>query len=142
MHDFFMKNGLIHQTSCPNTPQQNGVAERRNRKLLEMTQAMLFDAQVPKIFWPEAIATSAYLLNRLPTQVLHHKIPLQVLATQTAIPPILTLPPRVFGCSVFVHTPKSIEPNLILVQKNVFLLGMINTKKGIGATIQSLIVFM
>ena len=47
MQDFFRENGLIHQTSCPNTPQQNGVAERKNRKLLEMTRAMIFDAQVP-----------------------------------------------------------------------------------------------
>jgi len=44
MQDFFRENGLIYQTSCPNTPQQNGVAERKNRKLLEMTRAMIFYA--------------------------------------------------------------------------------------------------
>jgi len=47
---FFRENGLIHQTSCPNTPQQNGVAERKNRKLQEMTRVMIFDAQVPTRF--------------------------------------------------------------------------------------------
>jgi len=51
MQEFFRENGLIHQTSCPNTPQQNGVVERKNRKLLEMTRAMIFDAQVPTRFW-------------------------------------------------------------------------------------------
>jgi len=67
MQEFLTENGLIHQTSCPNTPQHNGVAERKNRKLLEMTRAMIFDAQVPTQFWSEAVATSAYLLNRLPS---------------------------------------------------------------------------
>jgi len=50
MQEFFRKNGLIHQTSCPNTPQQNGVPERKNRKLLEMTRAVIFDTQVPTRF--------------------------------------------------------------------------------------------
>jgi len=67
MQEFFRGNGLIHQTSCPNTPQQNGVAERKNRKLLEMTRAMIFDTQVLTRFWTEAVATSTYLLNRLPS---------------------------------------------------------------------------
>jgi len=44
MEEFFRENGLIHQTSYPSKPQQNGVAERKNRKLLEMTRAMIFDA--------------------------------------------------------------------------------------------------
>jgi len=44
MQEFFRENSLIHQTSYPNTPQQNGVAEWKNRKLLEITRAMIFDA--------------------------------------------------------------------------------------------------
>jgi len=106
MQEFFRENGLIHQTSCPNTPQQNGVAERKNRKLLEMTQAMIFDAQVTTRFWPEVVATSAYLLNRLPSKTLNHKTSLQILATQIDLPPVQMLPPQVFECSVFVHIPK------------------------------------
>jgi len=103
MQEFLRENGLIHQTSCPNTPQQNGVAERKNRKLLEMTRAMIFYAQVPTRFWPEAVATSAYLLNKVPSQTLNHRTPIQILATQTNIPPVQMLPPRVFGYFVFVH---------------------------------------
>jgi len=67
MQELFRENGLIHQTSCPNTPQQNGVAKRKNRKLLEMTRAMICDAQVPTRFCPKAISTSTYLLIRLPS---------------------------------------------------------------------------
>jgi len=107
MQEFFREIGLIHQTFCPITPQQNDVAKQKNCKLLEMTRAMIFDAQVPTYFWTEVVATLAYLLNRLPSKILNHKTPLQILATQTDIPPIQMLPLRVFGCSVFVHISKA-----------------------------------
>ena len=107
MQTFFQANGLIHQTSCSHTPQQNGVAERKNRILLEMTRALIIESHVPKSFWPEAVATAVYLSNRLPTKILDHKTPLQILETQNQIPPGLTLPPRIFGCTVFVHVPKA-----------------------------------
>ncbi|KAJ0606762.1 putative RNA-directed DNA polymerase [Helianthus annuus] len=68
---------------------------------------MIIESQTPQYFWPEAIATSVYLLNRLPTQILKHKTPLQTLASQVPIPSVLTLLPRVFGCTVYVHIPKS-----------------------------------
>jgi len=97
MQKFFRENGLIHQTSCPNTPQQNCVAKRKNRKLLEMTRAIIFYAHVPTRFWPEVVTTSAYLLNRLPFKILNHKTPLQILAAQTDLPPVQMLPPRVLG---------------------------------------------
>jgi len=44
IQEFFRENSLIHQTSYPNIPQRNGVPEHKNRKLLEMTRAMIFDA--------------------------------------------------------------------------------------------------
>ncbi|XP_057522436.1 uncharacterized protein LOC130802433 [Amaranthus tricolor] len=64
---FYKQKGLIHQTSCPNTTQQNGVAKRKNRTLLEMTRAIMLDSRVPTHLWPEAIATANYITNRLPT---------------------------------------------------------------------------
>ena len=63
MKHFFLEHGLIHQTSCSDTPQQNGVAERKNRTLLDMARALMFDTHVPVHFWPEAIATATYLTN-------------------------------------------------------------------------------
>ncbi|KAH6766312.1 hypothetical protein C2S52_017295 [Perilla frutescens var. hirtella] len=56
---------------------------------------------------PEVLATSVYLINRLPTKALNLQTPLQALSTQAQIPMALTLKPRVFGCSVFVHLPKT-----------------------------------
>ena len=54
----------------PKTPEQNGIAERMNRTLVETVQSMLFDARVPHSFWAEALSTAVYLRNRSPTKVL------------------------------------------------------------------------
>ena len=67
---FYKLNRIIHQTSCVNTPQQNGVAERKHRHLLNVARGLLFQANLPKRFWGEAIFTSAYLINRTPTPLL------------------------------------------------------------------------
>ena len=106
MKQFFAEKGLIHQTSCAYTPEQNGVAERKNRIILEMTRSIMLDSKVPKFFWPEAVATSVYLLNRLPTKILKLQTPIFELSKLTTVPAPLSLPPRIFGSSVFVHIPK------------------------------------
>ncbi|KAJ0444187.1 putative RNA-directed DNA polymerase [Helianthus annuus] len=106
MKQFCQTNGLVHQTTCSHTPEQNGVSERKNRILLEMTRALLIESQVPLSFWPEAVATSVYLLNRLPTNALKFKTPLDCLSKFAKIPHPLTLEPRIFGCTAFVHIPK------------------------------------
>ena len=90
MKQFFLEHGLIHQTSCPDTPQQNGVAERKNRTLLEIARALIIDTHVPVHFLPEAIATTTYLTNRLPTKILQFQTPLATLNTFTPVP-LLTL---------------------------------------------------
>ncbi|RVW25069.1 Retrovirus-related Pol polyprotein from transposon RE1 [Vitis vinifera] len=54
---------IIHQTTCSNTPQQNGVAERKNRHLLEVVRASLIAAKIPISYWGEAITSAAYLIN-------------------------------------------------------------------------------
>ncbi|KAM0070582.1 putative RNA-directed DNA polymerase [Helianthus debilis subsp. tardiflorus] len=107
MKQFFKIKGLVHQTTCSHTPEQNGVFERKNRILLEMTRALLIESHVPTSFWPEAVATSVYLLNRLPTKALKFKTPLDCLSKFANIPHPLTLEPRIFGCTAFVHIPKT-----------------------------------
>uniref|UniRef100_A0A5S6Q1M4 Integrase catalytic domain-containing protein n=1 Tax=Trichuris muris TaxID=70415 RepID=A0A5S6Q1M4_TRIMR len=68
LQEFFKRKGIEHQFSAPYTPQQNGVAERKNRTLVEMAKSMLVDAKLPERFWGEAICTAAYLQNRLPNR--------------------------------------------------------------------------
>ena len=120
---------MIHQISCPNTPQQNGIAERKNRTLLEISRALLIDSHSLAYFWPEAIATTTYLINRLPSKTLELSTPLATFGTFVSFPSSHSLPPRIFGCVVFVHFPKhnrtKLEPRAI---KCVFLGYGVNQK--------------
>ena len=57
--------GIIHELSVPYTPQQNGVAKRKNRTLTEMVNVMLSYSDFGKGFWGEAMLTAFYILNRV-----------------------------------------------------------------------------
>jgi len=103
---YTQSHGLIHETSCPHTPQQNGVAERKNRHILETARALLLGAHMPSRFWTDAVATAVHLLNRMPSRVLDFTTPLHTLSTYFPLPTMLMIPPMVFGCVVFVHLPK------------------------------------
>ena len=61
---FFKTNSIQHQRTTPYTPQQNGVAERFNRTLIEKARCLLHDADLHKQYWSEAVNMAAYLINR------------------------------------------------------------------------------
>lgn len=65
---FLKLHGIRHQTTVPHTPQQNGVAERANRTVMEKARCMLQDAGLDNKFWAEAVNTAVYLKNRTPTK--------------------------------------------------------------------------
>ena len=66
--DYLTKEGIKHELTVPKSPEQNGVAERLNRTLMESVRSMLFGGQLPQRFWAEALATAVYLRNRSPTK--------------------------------------------------------------------------
>ncbi|MGV7953807.1 hypothetical protein PJO47_29535, partial [Mycobacterium kansasii] len=70
---YFSNLGILFQSSCPSTPQQNGVIERKHRHLLNVGRALRIDVNLPLGFRGESLLTAAYLINRLPTLVLRHK---------------------------------------------------------------------
>ena len=94
------QHGLLQQFSCPYTPEQNGVAERKNRSIMTVVRCLLCGMHVPKHFWDMAVLTATYLLNRTPSRILLGKAPLHLLQPGCTLFPIL---PRVFGCTCFVQ---------------------------------------
>lgn len=101
---FLKDNGVVHKLTCVDTPQQNEVAERKNRHHLEVARALLFQISVPKSYWGEAVIPATYLINRLPSHVLNGVSLIQLMTTFYPSVPILTsLQTCVFGCPVFVH---------------------------------------
>ena len=63
---FYQEHGIIHQTYAPYTPQQNGIAEHKNRKLKEIMNVMLISSRLPQNLWGEALLLANYILNKLP----------------------------------------------------------------------------
>lgn len=63
---FLDAEGIVHQSSCIDTPQQNGVAERKNKHLLEVARSLMFTTNVPKYLWGDAILTANFIINRMP----------------------------------------------------------------------------
>jgi transposase InsO family protein len=62
------EKGIKRHLTVPHTPQQNGVAERRNRTLLDMVRSMMAQANLPISFWGDALLTATYILNRVPSK--------------------------------------------------------------------------
>jgi hypothetical protein len=85
--------GIIHQTTCPGTSEQNGLVERKNRHLLDVTGNLMSAMNVPKYLWSEAIMTSTYLINRMPSRVLEHKTPMKCLTGKNTF----VVPSKVLG---------------------------------------------
>ena len=66
--DFMVEYGIVSQLTAPGTPQQNGVAERRNRTLMEMVRSMISFSSLPNSFWGYALQTASYILNVMPSK--------------------------------------------------------------------------
>lgn len=114
-NDFCKNEGIVRHRTVRHTPQQNGVAERMNRTILERTRCMLMNANLSKDFWAEAVSTAAYLINRSPSSAINNKSPEEVWSGHS--PNYSHL--RIFGCTAYAHVSQGkLEPRS---QKCIFL---------------------
>ncbi|GJQ97904.1 retrovirus-related pol polyprotein from transposon TNT 1-94 [Tanacetum coccineum] len=77
--EFYNANGITHNLSALHTPQSNGVVERKNRTLLEMSRMMLNEQSLPQTFWCNIVDTSSYILNRILIRSILGKTPYELL---------------------------------------------------------------
>lgn len=122
----FLSTGVVHQTTCPHTPEQNGIVERKHRHLSETTITLLLQARLPVSFWLEALTTAVYLANRLPHSSLHFQLP-YVLLFQTT-PNYLNLKP--FGCCCFPWLKPYVAHKLLPKSTPCVFLGYCDNTKG------------
>ena len=99
--DFYEKCGIQHAVTTLYTPQQNGLAKRRNKIVLDMARSLLNQKGLPHNFWGEAVTTTTYLLNKCPTKRLKEKVPEQY---QTGRKPLVSHL-KVFGSLCYKHIP-------------------------------------
>ncbi|GJT95442.1 retrovirus-related pol polyprotein from transposon TNT 1-94 [Tanacetum coccineum] len=98
MNEFCAKKGIQREYSIARTPQQNGVAERKNRTLIEAARTMLADSLLPIQFWAEAVHTACYVLNRVLVTKPQMKTPYELLMGKS--PNISFMKP--FGCPLTI----------------------------------------
>ncbi|GJT23828.1 putative ribonuclease H-like domain-containing protein [Tanacetum coccineum] len=98
MNQFCEMKGIKREFSIARTPQQNDVAERRNKTLIEAARTMLVDSKLPTTFWAEAVNTACYVLNRVLVIKPHNKTPYELIRGRTPLIDFM----KPFGCPVTI----------------------------------------
>ena len=93
--------GIRVETSAPYTPEQNGVAERMNRTLVESARSMIHAQGLGQEYWAEAVVTAAYIRNRVVSRSTLSKSPYELCyGTKPTVKHL-----RVWGCEAYAHVP-------------------------------------
>jgi len=96
---YLKEHEIQRKYSCSYSPQQNGVTERKNRYIVEISHAMLNEKNLPNYFWAEAVATVVYIMNQTPTTTIHGMTPEEKFTCKKRDVSHL----KVFGCIAYVH---------------------------------------
>nr|XP_016435503.1 PREDICTED: uncharacterized protein LOC107761750 [Nicotiana tabacum] len=123
--NLFQTKAIVHQSSCVYTPQQNGVVEWKHRYLLEVGRALRFQTALPLKLWGECILAATYIINKLPSTVLHEKTPYELF--HGCFPKLDYL--RTIGCLWF-STRLDSHDKFQSKSIPVILLGYASTQKG------------
>lgn len=127
MKNEMKKHGIQHQKSVVYSPQQNGVAERANRKLVEKAKCMLFDANLGKEYWAEAINMASYLLNISANAVLVTITPEELWSNKKVD---LSSDLKIFGSQVMMHIPEQKRQKWDKKSKKMLFVGYSDGVKG------------
>lgn len=131
---FLENKGIRHTVTVAYTPQQNGVAERENRILIEAARSMIYSkSQLPLNLWAEAINTAAYIINRTGPSKQSGKTPFDIWFGKTSNIDNL----KVFGTECFVHIPDQKRRKLDKKSVKGFLVGYIENGKGFRVYVPS-----
>ena len=123
--EFCSSRGIARELPPPYTPQRNGVAERRNRSLLDITRCLLLERALPGHLWGEAVKAATDILNLRSTKRHPDRTPNEIFSDTK--PTIAHL--KVFGSSVFVHIPKPSRTKLDPRSERCILLSFDDTAK-------------
>ena len=124
---YLQEHGIRHQLNVAYTSQQNGVAERMNRTLMDCIRSMLRTSSLDKKFWAESSATAEYIRNREVSRSLPHNItPYHQWIGEA--PNVSHL--RMFGCKCWFVTPKFKLKKLITRSKEGLMMGYFYQSKG------------
>ena len=107
---FMSQHGILHQSSCAHTTQQNGVAERKNRHLVETTHTLLLHSHVPFRFLGDVVLTTCYLINRMPSSILHDQIPHSLLFLPNLFISFLLVSLAVLVLFILSHLDRTSSP--------------------------------
>uniref|UniRef100_A0A2N9F5E5 CCHC-type domain-containing protein n=1 Tax=Fagus sylvatica TaxID=28930 RepID=A0A2N9F5E5_FAGSY len=121
---FCEEHGIKRHFTVRKTPQQNGVAERLNRTITETARCLRLNAELPKIFWAEAVDMACYIINRSPRVALDGKVAEEVWTGQEVDYSFM----RIFGCPAYVHISSEDRSKLDPKSKKCIFLGF---KKGV-----------
>lgn len=123
---FLKSAGIKHQQTVPYTPEQNGVAERANRTIIEKGRALLSEADLNKKYWAEAVSTVVYLKNRSPTKAVSNAVPEKLWTGKEIDLSHL----KVFGCLAFALKPKQKRRKLDMKTEPMIFIGYPDNQKG------------
>lgn len=127
MENYLRKCGIVHQKTNSYTPEQNGLCERYNRSIVEKARCLLFDSQLQKCLWAEAVNTAVYIINRVPAAGIgNNTTPYEMWMGRK--PKLDHL--RIFGSPAMVHIPKEKRKKWDKKAKKMFLVGYSENIKG------------
>ena len=126
LNSFFQRIGIEHHVSCPHAHQQNGSAERKHRHIIEVGLSLLAHAHMPLKYWDEAFLTATFLINRVPSKVIHNETPLERLFNRKPEYSFL----RTFGCACWPNLRPYNSHKLSFRSTRCAFLGYSNLHKG------------